>query len=1305
MVIKKLMLKTCILGIGSLLLSSSLTQGQELVISEFLTSNQTSLEDEDGDEEDWIEIYNPGSATINLEGWHLTDDAENLSRWAFPEVTLAPGEYLIVFASDKNRKDPAGTLHTNFKLSSSGEYLALVRPDGRTVEHDFGPTYPLQVTDVSFGLRQETTPIEVVPNGLDSRYLVPSSGEHDVQDGANVDSWITKEFDDRSWGVGPSGYGFALTGGDPYDDFINTDLEASMWPDHTSVYLRIPFTLEDPSGLTELTLRMMADDGFVAYLNGDPEPIAELNSPSPDQLAFDSRATNSNSDPDALAGAEFAVNVGLLNPGSNLLCIHGLNRSASNSDALFVALLEGSVVTSSLEQAYFQSPTPNAPNREGEDTPGPLIRRVTSGLPPIDPSLEELLIEADVVQSVNPLGEVSLRWRVMYQGESSLAMVDDGTGSDRIAGDGIYTASIPLASLSAGQMLRWRVVAMDQQSNATTAPSFDDPRDSPEYFGTIAQDPSVDDSNLPVLHWFTASPAGSETVGGARGSIYYLGEFYDNIQADRHGQSTGGFPKKSFDIDFNKGERFRPYEGGPRAKDINLLTNWADKSKTRNTIGYEIMRKAGHPAHYAFPVRVQQNARFFSIADLVEDGDDRYLERVGLDGEGALYKMYNRLDSSSSGVNKKTRKDEGNADLAALIAGLGLGGDARLRYGYDNLNIPETINYLAAIDMTNNRDHGHKNYYLYRDTNGTGEWCPLVWDIDLCLGRNWRSGIAYFDDVFTNNSLRAGASNRLKQFVFNDPTLDSLYLRRLRTLMDEMLGGPDAPLDNLGGRVRDLVALIDPGNDSPSSGSDDADLDYQKWGSWGNRNAMRPAADRIINEFIPTRRAQLYSLAQIPPAQNPNVRIDVGEIEFDPVASGASDDQSGEYFVLSNPNSVAVDCSNWKISGGISMTLPPGSVVPANAVLHVAREAVGFRSRLLSPKADEKRYLVSGYGGQLSARGEGLVLSDTNGRVVQSISFEGSPTPSQRFLRVSEIHYHPSEPSEAERAALPGVSSEDFEYIELVNTGDAVLELEGVQFVDGIFFVFASGARLAPGEHLLLVANLEAFELRYGSQLPVRGVFQGQLDNGGESLQILDGAGENVLEFSFRDDWYPQADGLGRSLVLRDPLGTAVTDFDVASSWGVSVRPGGDPGVGSTDFALTFESWKSEVFSEGELADPMITGSEVDLDRDGLTLFEEYAFGMDPRIANKDAPYRAVRQELDGKEAFAMTYRSQSGAIDLVYQIESSVDLLVWSGLSNRVGEPVDEGGGVESVTVGGEFSAIGEGARFLRLRVFLSSR
>jgi hypothetical protein len=62
------------------------------------------LEDEDGDFSDWIELYNPGDDPVNLEGWGLSDDEEEPMNWTFPEVTLAPGEYLIVWASNKNRK-------------------------------------------------------------------------------------------------------------------------------------------------------------------------------------------------------------------------------------------------------------------------------------------------------------------------------------------------------------------------------------------------------------------------------------------------------------------------------------------------------------------------------------------------------------------------------------------------------------------------------------------------------------------------------------------------------------------------------------------------------------------------------------------------------------------------------------------------------------------------------------------------------------------------------------------------------------------------------------------------------------------------------------------------------------------------------------------------------------------------------------------------------------------------------------------------------------------------------------------------
>lgn len=125
----------------------------EPVISEFLAVNNTSLADADGDRSDWIEIHNPDTAAVSLEGWTLTDTASKKDKWKFPAVTLEPGGYLVVFASNKNRRDPAKPLHTNFVLEGSGEYLALVRPDG-AVASEFAPKFPGQFADVSYGVTQ-----------------------------------------------------------------------------------------------------------------------------------------------------------------------------------------------------------------------------------------------------------------------------------------------------------------------------------------------------------------------------------------------------------------------------------------------------------------------------------------------------------------------------------------------------------------------------------------------------------------------------------------------------------------------------------------------------------------------------------------------------------------------------------------------------------------------------------------------------------------------------------------------------------------------------------------------------------------------------------------------------------------------------------------------------------------------------------------------------------------------------------------------------------------------------------------------
>lgn len=129
--------------------------GAQVVVSEFMAANATGLQDEDGDYSDWIEIHNAGGTPVELDGWHLTDAETNLTRWTFPATHLPAGGFLVVFASGKDRTAP--NLHAGFSLATEGEYLALVRPDGTTIEHSYAPAYPGQFPDISYGLQTHGT--------------------------------------------------------------------------------------------------------------------------------------------------------------------------------------------------------------------------------------------------------------------------------------------------------------------------------------------------------------------------------------------------------------------------------------------------------------------------------------------------------------------------------------------------------------------------------------------------------------------------------------------------------------------------------------------------------------------------------------------------------------------------------------------------------------------------------------------------------------------------------------------------------------------------------------------------------------------------------------------------------------------------------------------------------------------------------------------------------------------------------------------------------------------------------------------
>jgi hypothetical protein len=138
------------------------------ILNEFMAENAGILNDEDGETPDWIELKNPNPFPLGVTGWSLTDDPLLPQKWTLPAGAEIPANgYLLVFASGKNRRVPDGELHTNFQLSSGGEYLALVRPDA-SVAHEFLPGYPNQFEDIAYGTQ---------PDGMTYRFLTdPTPG-------------------------------------------------------------------------------------------------------------------------------------------------------------------------------------------------------------------------------------------------------------------------------------------------------------------------------------------------------------------------------------------------------------------------------------------------------------------------------------------------------------------------------------------------------------------------------------------------------------------------------------------------------------------------------------------------------------------------------------------------------------------------------------------------------------------------------------------------------------------------------------------------------------------------------------------------------------------------------------------------------------------------------------------------------------------------------------------------------------------------------------------------------------------------
>lgn len=1345
------------------------------IISEFLASNDSEYADEDGEYSDWIEIHNPDPVAVDMAGWHLTDNAGNLDKWTFPSVSIPANGYLVVFASNKDR---AGSeLHTNFKLSSGGEYLALVKPDGVTRASEFNP-FPAQNTDVSYGVDALTTLLgreaalsyvlaapaadaqgdlwtehdyddsgwtsdaqeastysstNVPMNATDYwyssgpgvatsnlfvnnqnspvssvtlRFIIARDSGSDLQvklrsprgtevtvfsNGWNSTSfvltmtnfnnenlngnwsltltesgagWTSRTSRLHSWslempnGTVPAKAGIGYDTEPDYTSLINTTLPTGT----TEAWVRFPFEVADPASLSSLLLRLRYDDGFEAYLNGTL--VASANVSAPVQGV------------ESAGFVDFDISSYLssLRTGANVLAVKMVNAGAGSSDFLLVPELVATNLGSSLNYVYLTEPSPGVANQGGQLNPGPVISEVTDNPAPLGDA-DALVVTAHVLQRDAAVNTVTLRYRVGYGVETSLGMSDDGTGGDAVAGDGVYSATIPASASGPGDMLRWTVVATDAGGKESRMPLQADNTgnsQSPEYYGTVIN--STINGTLPVMQWFTQDEPASRTRTGARASVYYAGKFYDNIFVRQRGGYTNGGSQK---FDFNKGFPLFVNETLPAVGEINMNANGADSSYVRQSLGFNFFNTAGNAGCESFPVQMRLNGSYDRVGILIEQVDEDFLARFGYDPEGGeLYKFVQRSGSgstpsfndTSTGVERKTGDQNDLSSMQALVDDLKQGSSgARVASFYDNMDVQQFVNYMAVRCVLQMADDVRKNFYMYKDAAGDGRWRILPWDLDWSLGIGDHHGATRIEHPFfgiqafpTDDGLNQW--NRLLNVAFEDVEMQRLYLRRVRTLMDQyLLSSPTGSWFET--RVDEIFNSMS-GLSGPSSG------DY---------TALR-------NTEIPERRGDLFNQMTtsisgmsvvIPAAQPGNPDVVIDEVDFNP----AGGDQDQEYIRLTNNEATEIDISGWSISSGVGFTFPPGTVIPRNGTLYVSPKLKKFVTRSASPTGGERRLVTGPYSGHLSSFGEDLALKNAAGATVQTYTHVGNPSDAQQYLVISEFLYHP-------------LSNPAAEFIEVTNISASVtVDLTGVHFSNGVDFSFTGSAvtSLAPGESVLVVKDQAAFEAVYGTGLSSRiaGEFAGgtELNNGGEGVKLDDATSSTIHSFTYSSA-SPWPAASGASLVLLNP--DTRPDHADPSNWVASRAVGGSPAGGGSQFA----AWLA---ARGQ-TDPL---AEVD----GWTELATYALGRD--LAGAGFVYGSTVETFNvgGEDGLYLTLETtvrDVGDTSVVPQLAS--DLTDWAdatvGVDVVLVSDTDNGDGTRTMKWRSATEVTAGGRQFIRVKV-----
>ncbi|MCP5525324.1 MAG: lamin tail domain-containing protein [Verrucomicrobiales bacterium] len=1179
---------------------------------------------------EFVELHNPDASDVEISGWQLADAV----AFTLPPGSVVPaGGYLVVAADPAALKTKYGTDAVGpwaGRLGNEGERLILRDAAGRLVDEvDFQLGFPWPTVGDAPGYS-----IELIHPSLDNSLggnwqasVAGASGPQEdilLRRGANWrylkaesepstpgDAWREPAFDDAAWATGvlPLGYG---------ENFVQTALD-DMRGNYAGAYLRTEFTVDNPGGYGALTLRAQYDDGFRVWING--QQVTEANVPAGD-LAWNATAVTAIESHEYL---EFNLgNPSFLRAGRNVIAAHAVNASLGGSSDFFLDLeLVGSTGPAG------RGPTPGGRNVSFATVAPPAIRQVAHS--PRRPTTGEPVAITARISDPEGVGAVGLDYQVVEPGAYielgdpeyatqwiTLPMSDAGQGGDEVAGDGVFTATIPGAVQQHRRLIRYRIVAEDGGGLPARAPRPDDPQPNFAYFvydgvpawsgavrpgvgGALGQSftvPAEEMNRLPVYHLLAKRSAVEDCTWFSRyggdayrwgGTLVYDGEVYDHI----HYRARGGvwrysMVKNMWKFDFNRGHDFQARDDWGR----KLKARWTKLNLGASiqqgdfdhrgeqgmfeSVGFRLFDLLGTPSMRTAFVQFrivdeaveraagdQYEGDFWGVYLAVEQPDGRFLDEHDLP-DGNLYKM------EGGGGELNNLGPSGPANKSDLNRFQSQYGTREEAWWWANLDVDRYFSYQTVVQAIHHYDIcDGKNYFYYFNPEDD-RVTSVPWDLDLTWAENM-----YRD---------CGGQDAIRQRVLASPQaqpgLFTAYRNRVREVRDLLWNDDEAwrLIEEYGARLQ-----------GPATGPTLLDADRAQW----DYNPKMMDSRYTPN---PSNKAGFGRYYQWP--REPGASKDfAGCIELmqdyvvyrgsNPAARGGSlDAQASDPSIPATPtlaylgppghpvNRLSLQASAYSGAAGFgAIEWRVGEISSGDTPAWGASEPGKYEIQAVwetGPRTEAVAGLtipggVLKVGRHYRARVRYL---DNQGRASHwslPVQFTaGEPDNAvalQENLAVSELMYH-----------APAGSDDDF--IELLNTSaDATLQLAGVTFTDGIDFTFPDGAALGPGSRCLVVkadaaGDFAAFRQHYGlaASVPLFGPYAGNFNDDGETVTLKTApAGSAILSFTYNDGrgWPLAADGAGHSLVPGAPNRSGPVDgrLDYGGNWRSSAFIGGSPGA------------------------------------------------------------------------------------------------------------------------------------------------